>query len=164
MATAIIAAAAALLGTVVAGLMQILMHSTLRREERHHAAVEALASLMGAATDYRAHQYLKQTVRERGLDEPLETRVARYETRAKVTKAMVAVQLTVTDQRILRLADDLLTTSFALGDVPEDLPTARSIATSAHNNLQEAAAKFVRQASYGRRRRVVPHPSTRPPT
>ncbi|MEV6396183.1 hypothetical protein AB0M39_15640 [Streptomyces sp. NPDC051907] len=147
MATAIIAAAAALLGAVVAGLMQYLIHRTLRRERRRQDAVEALSSLLGAATDYRAHQYLKQTMRELGLDEPLEARAMRYEVRAKVTKAMVAVRLTVSDQRILDLADVLLTTSFTLGDVPDDLPTARSIAISAHNALQDAAAHFVRRTS-----------------
>ncbi|MEV7170436.1 hypothetical protein AB0O18_12130 [Streptomyces sp. NPDC093224] len=147
MATAIIAAAAALLGAVVAGLMQYLIHRALRSERRHQVAVEALASLLGAATDFRAHQYLKQTMRERGLNEPLEARATRYEVRAKVTKAMVAVRLTVSDPQILGLADVLLTTTFRLGDVPDDLPTARSVAIDAHNALQDAAAHFVRRTA-----------------
>lgn len=148
MATAIIAVLGTLLGALVAGATQHLITLSARRD-RDRQALAAAASLLGAATDYRRHQYLKHVVRGTGEAESLELKTARFEAQCVVTKAVTALTLATDNATLLRLATALVDASSEIKNHAHDdrpaIDGSEDRARRAHDAFQSAAAQHLRQ-------------------
>ncbi|MGI5408106.1 hypothetical protein ACQEV9_15050 [Streptomyces chartreusis] len=143
METAFVAAVAVIIGAVVAGMMQYVNYRVMRHDHRFQTAVEALSTLLGATADYQSQQHLAHTLRAQQLDETLEILKARHEARAVVVRAMTAVRLSNSDGQIIRLADELVTATFALEQARDHPEPLRMSAVAAHSALQDAAASHI---------------------
>ncbi|WP_282790888.1 hypothetical protein [Streptomyces sp. CC224B] len=141
MASAIVAAAAALAGVLVTQVTGLLQGRRERAEWWRERLLDALSDLLAAGVDHRRHQYLKIAARREGLPDTRETREARYEARSSVTRAMAAVQIATRDREVLDLAHRLVDASFALGDAADsDVDAVGDAARDAHNELLATAA------------------------
>lgn len=120
MGTAIVAAAAAILGALVTGLQQELRDRLARRQQAEQQQREALAAvlqeLLTAATRNRQRQYAKHDDRREGRPDTRAERDARYEARSRLSDAHGALVGLTTDGRLLESASRLVTTSLAVGE------------------------------------------------
>lgn len=148
-APAIIAVLGTLLGALVAGAMQHLITLSARRDRDRQALAAAVASLLGAATDYRRHQYLKHVVRGTGEAESLELQTGRFEAQCGVTKAVTALTLATDNATLLRLATALVDASSEIKNHAHDdrpaIDGSEARARRAHDAFQSAAAQHLRQ-------------------
>jgi hypothetical protein len=120
MGTAIVAAAAAILGALVAGLQQERRDRAAHRQQAEQQHREALAAalqeLLKAATRNRQRQYAKHDDRRKGHPDTREDRDARYEARSRLTDALGVLVGLTTDGRLLESARCLVDTSIAVGE------------------------------------------------
>jgi hypothetical protein len=148
--TAIIAVLGTLLGALTAGAMQHLTVVSARRDRDRQALAAAVASLLGAATDHRRHQYLKHVMRRKSEEETPEIRAARYEARSGMTKALTVLTLTTDEATLLRLAVSLVDASTEVGEPDYDdraaVDASGDRARHAHTAFETAAAQYLRRA------------------
>jgi hypothetical protein len=142
--TAIVGAAAALAGALVAGLVQYGLHLVGRREWQREAVAAAIAGVLGTSRKHRGKQYLKHVARRDGLPDTLEAREARYDAQSAMQDAMDVVITDVPDAELRRLARDLVGASLALGDCdPVDLDTVGDLARDTADALRTALAQYL---------------------
>lgn len=144
MGTAIVGAAAVLVGALASGLAQWAVHLAGRGERRREAAGQALAVLLDKAAGHRGEQYFKQATRADHLPDTAADRRVRYRAHTAMTAAMAHVVCAVPDARLRGLARELVGYSLAVGDCdPVDLDTVGDEARDAHDELQDAMAQYL---------------------
>ncbi|MGW7415808.1 hypothetical protein [Streptomyces sp. NPDC054863] len=154
MLSTIIAIAGTLLGAIVAGVIQ---RANATRNHQEAQAVQlrrdkltVVADLAAALAELRAAMWrrgeavLAGASRERV--EELEARV--HETRAAVTRPLVALQILITDRAVQSAADNMAEATYRLRDAEttEELNTFRLGAARAHERFVTAAGAYLKAA------------------